>query len=65
VFDNKEIRKIFRPKTDEVNGGFMILGIEEFCDLYKSSSRILKWDETRNVYRILVVKPLVKWPLGG
>jgi hypothetical protein len=78
VFENKVLRKIFRPKRDEVTGEWRKLHNEELRDLY-SSPRIIKiiklrrmrWAghvaqmvEKRNSYRLLVAKPEGKRPLG-
>jgi hypothetical protein len=44
IFENNVLRRIFRPKGDEVTGGWRKLHNEELRDLYSSSStiRILK-----------------------
>jgi hypothetical protein len=77
VFENKVLRRIFRPKRDEVTGGWRNLH-NEIRDLYSSPSiiRIIKskrmrWarhvvrmGEKRNAYRLLVGKPERKRPLG-
>jgi hypothetical protein len=44
MFENKVLRRIFRPKRDEVTGGWRKLHNEELRDLYSSSSiiRIIK-----------------------
>jgi hypothetical protein len=68
VFENRVLRKIFGPKTNEVVGGWKKLHNEELHNLYCSPSiiRIIKsrrtrWaghvarmGEKRNTYRILV-----------
>jgi hypothetical protein len=36
--ENKESKKILRPKKDEVNGKFRIFGNEKLGDLWRSSS---------------------------
>jgi hypothetical protein len=78
VFENRVLRKISRPKRDEVTGGWRKLHNEEFHNLYCSPSiiRIIKsrrmrfagyvarMGEKRNAYRILVGKPEGKKPLG-
>jgi hypothetical protein len=70
VFENRVLRKIFGPKTDEVTGEWRKLHNEELRDLYSSPSiiRIIKerrmiWaghvtrmGEKRNTYRLLVGK---------
>jgi hypothetical protein len=44
VFENKVLRRIFRPKRDEVTGGWRKLHNEDLRDLYSSPSiiRIIK-----------------------
>jgi hypothetical protein len=78
VFENKVLRRIFRPKRDQVTGQWRKLHNEEIRDLYSSpsviriiKSRRIKWvghvarmREKRNVYRLLVGKPEGKRPLG-
>jgi hypothetical protein len=78
VFENRVLRKIFGPKTDEVIGGWREQHNEELRNLYCSPSviRIIKskrmrlaghvarMGEKRNTYRILVGKPEGKRPLG-
>jgi hypothetical protein len=71
------LRRIFRPKRDEVTGEWRKLHNEKLCDLYSFPSiiRIIKsrmrWvghvarmAEKRNTYRLLVGKPEGKRPLG-
>jgi hypothetical protein len=76
VFENRMLR--FRPKRDEVIGGWRKLHNEELHNLYflLSIIRMIKlrrmwwaWNVARlgdkkNVYRILVGKPEGKRPLG-
>jgi hypothetical protein len=78
VFENRVLRRIFRPRRDEVTGEWRKLHNEELRDLYSSPSiiRIIKsqsmrWmghvarmGEKRNVYRLFVGKPEGKIPLG-
>jgi hypothetical protein len=78
VFENRVLRKIFRPKGYEVSGEWRKLLNEELRDLYSSPSiiRIIKWrrmrwaanvarvGEKRNAYRFLVGNPEGKRPLG-
>jgi hypothetical protein len=40
VFENKVLRRIFRPKRDEVTGGWRKLHNEELHNLYSSPSII-------------------------
>jgi hypothetical protein len=40
VFENRELRRIFGPKRDEVTGGWRQLNNEELCDLYSSPNII-------------------------
>jgi hypothetical protein len=72
------LRRIFRPKRDEVTGDWRKLHYEELHNLYSppniirmTKSRRMKWaghvaqvGETRNAYRVLVGKPEGKRPLG-
>jgi hypothetical protein len=79
MFENRVLRSIFGPKRDEVTGEWRKFHTEELCDLYSSSSiiriiksrRMMRWaghvvrmDEKRNAYRLLVGKPEGKRPLG-
>jgi hypothetical protein len=78
VFENRVLRRIFGPKTDEVTGEWRKLHDEELHNLYSSPSiiRIIKasWKrwvghvarivEKRNAYRLLVGKPEERRPLG-
>jgi hypothetical protein len=78
VFENRELRRIFGPKCDEVTGEWRKLHNKEFHKLYCSPNiiRVIKsirtiwaryiahkW-EKRGVYRVLVGKPEGKRPLG-
>jgi hypothetical protein len=72
------LRRIFRPKRDEVTGGWRKLHNEELRDLYSSpsiirifKSRRMRWaghvarmGEKRNAYRLLVGKPERRRPVG-
>jgi hypothetical protein len=78
MFQNRMLRRIFRPKRDEMTGGWRKLHNEELHDLYSSSSRIgiiksrrMRWagqvarmGAKRNVYRLLAGKPEGRRPLG-
>ena len=78
VFENRELRRTFGPKRDEVTREWRKLHNEEINDLYRSpnivrviKSRRMRWaghvarmGEGRGVYRVLVGKPEGKRPLG-
>ena len=78
VFENRVLRKMFRPTKDEVRGGWRRLHNENLYDLYSSpniirviKSRIMRWagrvtrtGDKRVAYRILVGTPKTKRPLG-
>jgi hypothetical protein len=76
VFENRVLRRIFRPKRDEVTGGWRNQHNEELHNLYPSPSIIRMKStrqmdracstnrEKRNTYRILMGKPEGKRPLG-
>jgi hypothetical protein len=78
VFENRVLRRIFGPKSDEVTGEWRKLHNEELNDLYCSpnivrviKSRRMRWarhiartGERRVVYRVSVGKPKGKRPLG-
>jgi len=78
VFENRVLRRIFGPKSDEVRREWRKLHNEELNDMYYSpiifwviKSRRMKWvgnvarmGERRGVYRLLVGKPEGKRPLG-
>jgi hypothetical protein len=71
VFENRVLRRIFRPKRNKVKGGQRKLHNEELHDLYSSAriirimkSKRIRWEghmahmgEKRNVCRLLVGKP--------
>jgi len=42
VFENRELRKIFAPKKDEVTGQWRRLHNEELYDLYSSTGTIFR-----------------------
>jgi hypothetical protein len=61
VFENRVLRKIFRPKRNTVTGGWRTLHNKDLRDL---SRRRMRWAghlarmwEKRNTYRLLVRKP--------
>jgi hypothetical protein len=78
VFENRVLRRIIRPKRDEVTGEWSKLHNEELKDLSSSTnilrvikSRRMRWaghvafmGERRGVCRVLVGKPEGKRPLG-
>jgi hypothetical protein len=78
VFENRVLRRILRPKRDELPREWRKLHNEELNDLYCSlnvfqviKSRRMRWEgyvarmvERRGVYRVLVGKPEGKRPLG-
>ena len=77
-FENKVLRRIFRPRRDEVTGEWRRLHNEELNDLYCPpnivwliKSRRMRWaghvarmGEERGVYKVLVGKPEGRRPLG-
>jgi hypothetical protein len=78
VFENRVLRRIFGPETDEVTGQWRKLHDGELHNLYSSpdiiryiKSRRMRWAghvarmaEDRKVYRVLVGKPEDKRLLG-
>ena len=78
MFENMVLRRIFRPRRDEVTGEWRRLHNEELNDLYSSPNivRVIKsgrmrWaghvarmGEGRGVYRVLLGKPEGRRPLG-
>jgi hypothetical protein len=77
VLNNTVNVSIFGPKTDEVKGGWRKLHIEEFHNLYSSTSKIgmiksrgmklaghvARMGDKRNACRILLGKPKGRRPL--
>jgi hypothetical protein len=77
VFENRLLRRIFGPKSDEVTGEWRKLHNEDLRDLYSLpsiiriiKSRRIRWvghvarmGEERNAYRLLGRKPEGKRPL--
>jgi len=77
VSENRILRRIFRPKRDEVTGEWRKLHTEELNDLYSSPNIIrviksirMRWavhmarvGERRGAYRVLVLKPEGEKPL--
>ena len=78
MFENSLLIIIYGRKSDEVKGLWIKLQNEELTDLYSQSnivrlikSRRMRWaghvarmGERRGVYRVLVIKPEGKRPLG-
>ena len=78
VFENRVLRRVFGPKTDEVTGEWRKLYNEELSDLYSLpniarmvKSRRMRWaghvahmGDGRGVRRVLVGKPEGRRPLG-
>ena len=78
VFENRVLRRIFGPKTDELTGEWRKLHNEDLNDLYCSRSVVwvikskrMRWvghvarmGERRGVYRVLVGEPEGKRPFG-
>jgi hypothetical protein len=78
MFENRVLRGIFGSRRDEVTGEWRRLHNEELYDLYSSrniirviKSRRMRWaghvarvGEGRGAYRILLVGPEGKRPLG-
>jgi hypothetical protein len=78
VFENRVLRRISRPKRDEMTGGCRKLHNEDLHNLYSSpsiitmvKSRRMRWaghvarmEEKRNAHRLLVEKSEGKRPLG-
>ena len=75
VFENRVLRRIFGPRSDEVTGEWRRLHNEELNDLYSNIMRVIKsrmrWaghvarmGEERGVYRVLVGNPEGRRPLG-
>jgi hypothetical protein len=78
MFENRVLRRIFGPKTDEVTGKWRQLHSGELHKFFSSpdiirqiKSRRMRWmghvarmGEGRNLYRILVGKPEGRRPLG-
>jgi hypothetical protein len=78
MFKNRVLRKIFRPKKDEITVEWRRLHNEELCDLYSSSniirvikSRRMKWaghmarmGNRSGAYTVLEGRPDGKRPFG-
>jgi hypothetical protein len=78
VFENRVLRKVYRPKRDEVTGEWKKLHNEDLNDLYSLpnivrvvKSRRMRWaghvariGEDRVVHKVLVGKPEGKSLLG-
>jgi hypothetical protein len=75
VFENKMMRRIFGPKSDEVMGEWSKLYNEELCDLYSLPSimriirpwrirlvrQVARMGENRTVYILLIRRPRCRW----
>jgi hypothetical protein len=78
VFENRVLRRIFGPRSDEVTGEWKKRHNEELNGLYSTpiivwvkKSRRMRWGGNvarmgakRGLYRVLVGKPEGKRPLG-
>ena len=78
MFENMVLRRIFGPRRNEVTGECRRLHNEELNDLYSSPNivrmiklRRMRWaghmacmGEERGMYRVLLVKPEGRRPLG-
>jgi hypothetical protein len=78
VCENRVLKRVFGPKSDEVTGEWRKLHNEELNDVYSLpnivrvvKSRRMRWSghmvhmgEDRGVHRVLVGKPKGKRPLG-
>ena len=78
VSENRVLRRVFKPKRDEVTGEWTKLHNEELSDLYSLpnivrvvKSKSMRWaghvarmGEGRAVHRVLVGRPEGKRPLG-
>ena len=74
VFENRELRRIFRPNRDEMSGEWRKIHNEELNDPYSSLSIVrgdkIEMDEMEGacsaygVHRVLVGKPEGRRPLG-
>ena len=77
VFENRILRRVFRPKTDE-NGEWRRLQNEEFHSLYDSPNivrvvksrrmrrdgHVARMEEGRSAFKILIGKPTEERQLG-
>jgi len=78
VIENRVLRRIFGPKSDEVTGEWRKLHNERLKDLYsspnnvrviksrrmRSAGHVARMGESRGTYRVLVEKPKGTRPLG-
>jgi hypothetical protein len=62
VFENRELRRIFRPKREEVTGGWRKLHNEELRDFYSLPSiiKIIKSNLLSSINVILFNKKIIK-----
>jgi hypothetical protein len=56
VFENRVLRRIFGPKTDEVTGEWRKLYNEELRDLYSSPTKITKFKSRQKRWAAHVVR---------
>jgi hypothetical protein len=78
MFENRVLRKIFRPKREEVVGGWRTLDNEELHNMHTSpnvvrvikskrmrlAGHVARMGEMRNAYKVSVGKPEGKIPLA-
>jgi hypothetical protein len=78
VFENRVLRKIFGHKRDEVTGEWRRLHNEELNELYSTpnvirvvksrrkrwAGRVARMGRVKGAYRVLVVRPEGRRPLG-
>jgi len=78
MFENRVLKRVFGPKSDEVTGEWRRLHNKELCELYslpnivrvvksrrmRRAGHVAHMGEGRGVHRVLVEKPEGKRPLG-